>query len=39
MLTESLDLFEQSDAQRSARRDIEDRIRDVVEARIAGLRG
>ncbi len=37
-LTESLDLFEQSDAQRSARRDIEDRIRNVVEARIAGLR-
>lgn len=37
MLTESLDIFEQGDAQRSARRDVEDRIRSVVEARIAGL--
>ncbi len=38
MLSESLDLFERRDVRGGGRRDIRDRVRSVVEARIAGLR-
>lgn len=38
VISESLDLFEQSDVPGGGRRDIRDRLRNVVEARIAGLR-